>query len=57
MLDGVLRSALAVIGLTPEQANAMVHEAFKRLVNIDRRIARIEEKLGIEKEESENGGE
>lgn len=58
MLDGMIRAALGVINLTPEEAQILVRQLLenfnnmsKKMSDIDARLARIEKQLGIEQVE------
>lgn len=58
MLDGVFRSILAMLNITPEEASDMAHKVVHSIDNMDARLARIEAALGIQPEEgAENGNQ
>lgn len=47
MFDALMKGALAAVNLTPEDAEAMVRNAFAKVDQIDARLSRIERALNI----------
>ena len=52
MIDGMVRSILHVLGITPEEAKSMADDVVNNVRTVDARLERIERHLGIPDDES-----
>ncbi len=54
MFDGLFKSILAMLDITPEEAKHLAHDTVNRIQSVDERLARIERALKIEGENNDD---